>query len=718
MDTVNRFALSVFAKNCRFSNNFEALTRRFQTLSLVYITLLSMVLAFIFTVLAKVVLLIPQYYLVSVFSFPLLFINLYLISKQKLDTAAVTLILIFHFTNKVVADYLNCPLFGMMGFLLYPYLVSFITSSFKVILLNLTLCFVQLSYDASVVYQIFDITINEEQSRQILSLIWGFFYVFIHISLISVIQKIVDTNIGRVTQANFERSEKLNKEVIEAMEAKDTFVSMVSHEIRNPLNSLKGSVDYLVQVVKDQEHLKILRSANLSGEILLNLVNNVLDAAKLRSNKIEIACVETDFVRLINKLLMINAEALREKEIFAQAYIDESLPRLLMIDPSRMLQVLMNLVTNAVKFTHRGGKVDIYVSWCPYQQEQAALLAPIVGVGGNLYLKRRDISPHKRLERSPKNSLIEVDGLSRIEEMNPLETESFIKKLSSVSGYQIKRSKLREGANPDLSPQQGRIDNWSIRRTQFPNHKLFNQRLNNSGATDFSRQLSNGRGFLKVEVLDTGCGITEKDFPKLFGMFEQSTQHARSVQGGTGLGLWICKQICQKMNGDIAVHSQFRKGSSFVFYIPVNNGALSAPELKSPIRSQNKIKALVVDDYQTNRYMHKLLLEQQGVHVTTASNGQEAVEKYQTQVNNPYNLILMDVHMPIMDGFTAAKIIRGWEIETKRKPTAIYFVTGEYFNEEDVLMRFRSVGGSSHGMRCLKKPLDGDILKKLIDELR
>ncbi len=127
-----------------------------------------------------------------------------------------------------------------------------------------------------------------------------------------------------------------------------------------------------------------------------------------------------------------------------------------------------------------------------------------------------------------------------------------------------------------------------------------------------------------------------------------------------------------------------------------------------------KIRALVVDDYLTNQYLHKLLLEQQGVLVTLASDGHEAVEKFKSQGNGAYNFILMDVNMPVMDGFTAAKRIREWEIENGKKQTEIYFVTGEYFNEADVLMRFKNVGGSGNGVKCLSKPLDRETLKKVV----
>jgi len=129
-------------------------------------------------------------------------------------------------------------------------------------------------------------------------------------------------------------------------------------------------------------------------------------------------------------------------------------------------------------------------------------------------------------------------------------------------------------------------------------------------------------------------------------------------------------------------------------------------------------KVLVVDDFATNRYLHKTLLEQQGVQVTTAEDGQEALKKCQARGDDAYTFILMDVQMPVMDGFTAAKKLREWEVQNNKRQTPIYFLTGEYFNEEDVLTRFRNIGGPSSQIKCLKKPLDASVLTKIVSEFR
>jgi len=243
---------------------------------------------------------------------------------------------------------------------------------------------------------------------------------------------------------------------------------------------------------------------------------------------------------------------------------------------------------------------------------------------------------------------------------------------------------------------------------------------------DSQRQILNSQnndtekeGFLKIQITDTGCGIDESDLSKLFGMFEQANQGPRPVHGGTGLGLWICKQLCHKMKGDITVYSKKDEGSSFVLYIPVDNKQVNSTMVlnKSP-HSRERLRVLVVDDYSVNRYLHKLLLEQEGVQVSVACNGKEAVEKYKAHMNDPYDFIMMDVQMPVMDGFVATKLIREWEADNNKNKVDIYFVTGEYFNEEEVMAGFRHRGGLNEQIRCLRKPLGSEMIHRIVAQYK
>lgn len=716
MDSFNTLLLTTFAPNERFNNQIGSLRRRLQTLSLVYMTWVCILLVGAFGMIMEFMLHHESSLALILPLFPLLFFNLFLIRSKKLDAAALIFVLVIHFSNKLVGTLLHFPLVSVLGTLVYPYFIFFATSSLKILVLNSLLCCGQFLSNSAKVYEIFQETIDQEPYRQINSFLGICFFVVISVCLISIIQKNMETHIWSVAQENYQKSQQLTQEVISALEAKDTFISTISHELRNPLNSLKGSVDYLAQVVKNQDQLMILRNAKLSGEILLNLVNNILDAAKLKSDKMDIACMDSNLAEIIEKVLNINSQALKDKKIFAQAFIDEALPRALWIDPCRILQILMNLMSNALKFTPCNGKIKIYVAWCSSPQTKLSLLAPVTG--GHHHHK--DLITGRQTSDSATKDLFAPNSLNETQEMSPLEESNFTKKLESIAKYKIRPSTGGNSHDISFFDPQAETESWKI--GVIPFKKYFPCPPVDINSSSSGKPLKDYQNFIKIQIADTGCGIAESDAKKLFGLFEQAAQHSRSVQGGSGLGLWICKQLCQKMHGDITVYSEPKKGSSFVLYIPICNliavrRSFDNQGHEPPHTSRKSLRALVVDDFSTNVYAHRLLLEQHDVRVTIASGGQEAVDRYKAQGNDPYHLILMDASMPEMDGFTAAKLIREWEIRNKKRKAALYFVTGEYLDEE-VMQEFKRLGGSTQGVNCVRKPLSAETVHQIILSLQ
>ena len=137
-------------------------------------------------------------------------------------------------------------------------------------------------------------------------------------------------------------------------------------------------------------------------------------------------------------------------------------------------------------------------------------------------------------------------------------------------------------------------------------------------------------------------------------------------------------------------------------------------------RPGNKITSLVVDDYVSNQKLHKLFLEKLDVNVTVASDGKEALETYIKHGGEFFDFILMDVRMPIMDGFESAKKIRAWEKQGEKKMVDIYFVSGDYFNEEQVIGDMRTQGNIDDigVVKCMQKPVDYAKLKSLTDKYK
>lgn len=708
----NSFLLSNLAQTMRAGPDLKSFVlRRFQVLAVIYVNLCCGLLAFIWNLICLIGYPLPCLG-VNLAVYPLLTLSFVFLKRGNHNLAAASVIGYFHLTPLLMSRMTNAPLAGLSIAILGPSCAFVFSSSSKVHLFNILLCILQHAGISLDIQDAFSATFTQEQANQILQLQICSLKMILLLGLLCYIQKSLETSLWEVAQSNFERAEKINQEVVQAIEAKDTFVSSLSHEIRNPLNALKGSIDYLLKVVKDPSHLQILDNAKLSGEVLLNLMNNVLDAAKLKSDKMELAHIETSPIDLVWKVIMIHSERLKEKEIAAKIFIDKAIPSMLWTDSARLLQIAINLFSNALKFTPKRGNIFFYLSWCDNDINENSLLEPI---------------DSSRIEnRSRKNSQIDRTDASILsqhmgsfafsqdtfEEFDPIEAKYRRKNLQPKS---LKTKSLGQVLDRDVEISE-RFLIWNIDPTRVVNSRELIDTF--SRLSKFSGNTKK-KGYLKIQVQDNGPGIAEDHIPKLFNMFSQGDRNVGSVYGGSGLGLWICKQLCHKMGGDITLYTKLNQGTTFVFYIPINNHNLrSELSLERPILCREKVRALVVDDYAYNRDIHKLLLEREGVQVMVASDGKEALTKYTRQGDSFFDFVMMDIQMPVMDGFTAAKKIRETELENNWKATDIYFVSGEYYNEAEIMTELRDKGHMKEavGVRCLRKPIEVEVIKQIVEK--
>ena len=564
----------------------------------------------------------------------------------------------------------------------------------------------------------FGVMFTEDQTAEIYQIKVISFMAVGTMILFCYVQKSVETSLWQLAQSNYERAERINKEVIAAIEAKDVFVSSLSHEVRNPLNAMKGSIDYLLKVLRGTAHYQILENAKISSDILLNLVNNVLDAAKLRAEKVELSHNMSSPIDIIKKVVLIHSDRLKEKKIFVQAFFDRDLPGALWMDSSRVLQVIMNLFSNAMKFTEMRGRIKLFVSWCNESSGVDSLLKPVTEQ--DLLASKNKVKEshsHQNHQNIYKNLSMESMNIA---EFNHIENESRKKNLMTLlnnSGY-----KCLQTLNFKEVDINDSVLTWNV----DPSKPVDTQELSTAASIIYEPEGNNQfrRGFLKVQVSDNGAGIPQKNLDKMFEMFSQADKTVSSLHGGSGLGLWLCKQLCQRMNGDIALDTSGNRGTTFVFYIPVNNNNNNnenvSEENDVPIRRNSprkEVRGLIADDYAYNRDIHKLILEREGVHVTLASNGKEALEKYMKQGEDYYDFLLLDVQMPEMDGFKAARKIREFEEKERRKRVDIYFLSGEYYSEEEIMREFRSQEKLQEiplGVRCLRKPIDVEVIQGIV----
>ncbi len=401
-------------------------------------------------------------------------------------------------------------------------------------------------------------------------------------------------SLRQIKRSSEEKTRLLTNErvAIEGSRLKSEFLANMTHEIRTPLNGVIAMARMLLgmQLSKDQKECAdiIVRSA----DDLLAIVNDILDLTKIEAGKMSIETVNFDLVELINSVVNIMSVSARNKGITLSCTFSRECPRFVLGDPSRIRQVLNNLIQNAVKFTSSGS-------------------------------------------------------------------------------IQVK-----------------------VRTTH----------------------LGDCTESLTFEVIDTGIGIEPSALGRIWNSFEQADASVTRKYGGTGLGLSICKRIVELIGGKVSVESQAGVGSKFWFEIPLKKGheidrarvkTLPRELIVPSHKSKSSTRILVAEDHSTNQKVIRKLIEKMGYSVDVVANGKEAVTAV---CQESYDVVLMDCHMPEMDGFTATKTIRQ-SSNTRVSSVPIIALTA------DVLRGTKSrclEAGMSH---FLTKPIDSKLLASTLDDL-
>lgn len=326
--------------------------------------------------------------------------------------------------------------------------------------------------------------------------------------------------------------EKALEETEKAKLNQQSFFAKMSHELRTPLNGIIGMTKLIQSTPLNNDQQEYMKTILISSKSLLKIINDILDLSKLKSDQFTLEAIKFSMNELIEEVYQsfkFNAES----KGLALNYHVSNLIRDCIGDPLRISQVLVNLVSNAVKFTNKG-KIDINVNF------------------------------------------ISEDATSQI---------------------------------------------------------------------------------MEISVVDTGKGIGIEKLYRIFNVYEQEDRSITREFGGTGLGLTISNEIIQKYESKIDVESVEGKGSKFSFQIKLPKAVetVYSEEIVKTIYSFDHLKVLLVEDNEINKFYAETILKQKNMLVETAENGEIAVEMVKS---NNYDLILMDMQMPIMNGITATEIIR------------------------------------------------------------
>ena len=390
-------------------------------------------------------------------------------------------------------------------------------------------------------------------------------------------------------------------EALALMNERTDFFARISHDLRTPLNAIVGLTRLLQTENLESHQLKKIETIDQSSRVLLSMINEILDFTKIDAGEVELNVVPTDIVEVVNGAIDMLSEEARRKGIAIYLRSRSGIPSPLMLEPTRIGQVLINLLSNAVKFTHEGSvTVDIDFS---------------------------------------------------------------------------------DGSNSAVI----------------------------------------------LRVIDTGTGIDSDRLETVFLPFKQSEEGQQVSAGGTGLGLAIVDRLVKMLNGNISIESTLGEGSTFEVSIPVGSTAATQQGDSTPLPRKNlsrtpnpqqeleqwhnmghahPLRILVADDNQVNREVLEMHLNYLAYEADYVANGEEAIR---ATIERNYDVVLMDISMPVVNGEEACRAIRA--LDDISQPYIVAVTASAMQGDRE---RYLNAGMDHY----IAKPLEPTTLAKLLSEIK